>query len=190
MSLIYNGGNLGDHPSLFQSHASDDTVFVDLPEYDLRQKWQARDGLCGIEAFRVWILRVLPLIFGMRMCPFCPNCNHNQSQDKGLEATPCQDMFGSSMLSVGGFCGGADAMGGAVEYQRDGNPHFHLHMHLVNMYQHGTLQDVADALRNNALSAETLQAFHMAICSEEHPDVETRHAQQISSRHPKYASRL
>ena len=166
-----NGSVLGDYPSLFQNGAA---VDIDLPEYDLRQKWQARDGLCGIEAFRIWILRVLPLIFGMRMCPFCPNCNHHDSIDGNLHCDPCQDMFGSNMLAGGGFCGGADAFGGAVEHQHDGNPHFHLHMHLVNMYQHGTLQDVAAALKKNALTAETLQAFHMHICNEEHPDIDAR----------------
>ena len=76
------------------------------------------------------------------------------------------------MLACGGFCGGADAFGGAVEHQHDGNPHFHGHFHLVNIYQHSTLQDVAVALKKNALSAEALQAFHMHICSEEHPDVD------------------
>ena len=45
-----------------------------------------------------------------------------------------KDIFGSSMLACGGFCGGADAFGAAVEHQRDGNPHLHAHVHLVNMF--------------------------------------------------------
>jgi hypothetical protein len=36
------------------------------------------------------------------------------------------------------------------------------------------LQDVAAALKKNALTAETLQAFHMHICTEEHPDIDAR----------------
>ena len=166
----------GDYPSLHQSEEGAATI--DLPEYDLRQKWQARDGLCGIEAFRIWTFIVLPRIFGMRMCPYCPYCNHNQRTEVDFEPRPCQDMFGSSMLAVGGFCGGCDAMGGAVEHQHDGNPHFHGHVHLVNIYQHGTLMDVAAAIRNNAITPETLQSYHMTICSEEHPDVDASQAQR------------
>ena len=113
---------------------------VDLPQYDVRQKWQSRDGLAGIEAFRIWILKVLPLLFGLRTCPFCPYCNHNEGK-KDL-GEPCQDVFGSNMLSCGGFCGGTDALSGAVEHQKDGNPHFHGHAHIVNIWQHGSLAEV------------------------------------------------
>ena len=166
------GDVLGDYPSVYQSNGGNDAISIDLPEYDLRQKWQSRDGLCGIEAFRIWILRVLPLIFGMRTCPFCPQCNHSDRKDDPLHCNPCQDMFGSNMLACGGFSGAAEAFGGAVEHQHDGNPHFHCFVHLVNIYQHGTLQDVANALKKNALNAEALKSFHMHICSEEHPDID------------------
>ena len=154
---------------------------MDLPEYDLRQKWQARDGLCGIEAFRIWILRVLPLLLGMRTCPFCPYCNHNESRDGDILGEPCQDIFGSNMLAIGGFCGGSDAMSGAVEHQHDGNPHFHGHAHIINIYQHGTLKDVADSVRSEAIKPETILSYHMAICNEEHPDIE-KHLADISKR--------
>ena len=60
-----------DYPSLYQSV---DTALLDIPEYAVRQRWQARDGLCGIEAFRVWIFRVLATIFGIRMCLVTKKC--------------------------------------------------------------------------------------------------------------------
>ena len=87
-----------DYPSLLQD---EDTVLLDLPEFAVRQRWQARDGLCIIEAFRVWAMRVLPVLFGMRMCPFCPYCNHHEARVDGEVFTPCQDIFGSTMSSNG-----------------------------------------------------------------------------------------
>ena len=77
-----------DYPSL---HQGKDTSLIDLPDYDVRQTWQAKDGLCGIEAFRVWALRVFPLMFGMRVCPFCPYCNHHDPGGDVGEVSPCQD---------------------------------------------------------------------------------------------------
>jgi hypothetical protein len=132
------------------------TVSIDMPEYEARQRWQARDGLCGIEAFRVMTLLVFARIFGCRTCPFCPSCNHN-SESSIMKSEPCQDMFGSCMLPMGGYCGGADAFGGAVEHQHDGNPHFHGFVHLVNIYQHNTLDDVARAIRGGFLDASALK---------------------------------
>ena len=148
-----------DYPSL---HACDDTSLIDLPDYDVRQKWQAKDGLCGIEAFRVWALRVFPLLFGMRTCPFCPYCNSHTSYD--IRYAPCQDIFGSNMLACGGFCGGCDAFGAAAEHQFDGNPHLHAHVHLVNVYQHSTIFDLANKLRSGLINETMLKSFHMAIC--------------------------
>ena len=148
----------------------------------MRQKWQARDGLCGIEAFRVWVYRVFPLLFGMRMCPFCPYCNHSNHHGTHVEwnaaaaSNPCQDMFGSSMIAVGGFCGGSDAWGAAIEHQHDGNPHFHAHVHIVNLYQYGNLKDVMAAIRAKTLDPKVIQTYHMALCSEEHPDVDNHNS--------------
>jgi len=102
-----------------------------------------------------------------------------------------QDIFGSNMLAVGGFCGGADAMGGAVEHQHDGNPHFHVHIHIVNMYQHGSLADISTAIRTGLLDPETIYSYHMKICNEEHPILE-RHTSQIEELHaswPQYKDR-
>ena len=161
------------YPSVFQSQ---DTSLVDLPEYDVRQRWQARDGLCGIDAFRVWIMRVLPLLFGVRMCPFCPACNHNQ--DHTLQHSRCQDVFGSNMLAMGGFCGGADALGGAVEHQHDGNPHFHGHVHIVNVWQHSTVQEIAEGIRSKSIDPQLQESYVQWICEERHPDVQ-RHQKEL-----------
>ena len=89
-----------------------------------------------------------------------------------IDGSSAGDMFGSSMLPMGGFCGGADAFGGAVEHQHDGNPHLHFHVHVVNIYQHGTLADVAKAIRDGFLDADILKSYSQHICSEEYPDIE------------------
>ena len=59
------------------------------------------------------------------------------------------------------------------------------------MYQHGTIADVAKALENGLLSPDTLASFHMAICSEEHPDIlkHERDIQELEKEWPRYASR-
>ena len=77
-----------------------------------------------------------------------------------------------NMTSVGGFCGGCDAFGCAVEHQREGPPHLHGHLHLVNAYQHKTMHEIAERLKSGLLSAGAVRSFHMHLCSEEHPDLE------------------
>ena len=161
------------YPSIFQSQQ---TSLVDLPEYDVRQRWQARDGLCGIDAFRVWIMRVLPVLFGVKMCPFCPSCNHNQGQ---VEFSRCQDVFGSNMLAMGGFCGGAEALCGAVEHQHDGNPHFHGHVHIVNVWQHSTVQEIVEGIRGKSIDSQLQKSYVQWICEERHPDVQ-KHQKELS----------
>ena len=76
------------------------------------------------------------------------------------------------MTPVGGFAGGADAFGCAVEHQREGPPHVHGHVHLVNAYQHKTMHEIAERLKSGLLSADAVQSFHMHLCSEEYPDVQ------------------
>ena len=45
-----------------------------------------------------------------------------------------------------------------------------MNVHLVNAYQHGTLQKVAEAIWAHIFDVEASKNFHMHICSEEHPD--------------------
>ena len=89
-------------------------------------------------------------------------------------------MFGSAMLPMGGYAGGCDGLGGACEYQREGDPHIHMNVYLVSAYQHGTLQKVAEAIRTHIFDVEALKNFHMHICSEEYPDVEKRDEEKES----------
>jgi hypothetical protein len=119
-----------DYPLLELPENLEDLSF-DLPEYDLRKAASARDPLAVVEAFRINILLRLSSALGVRMCPHCPRCN----------AFPlgCQDYFGCSMRPLGGVLGGMSALGGAVEHQNHGTPHFHAEGHVVCAYQYKTL---------------------------------------------------
>ena len=75
-----------------------------------------------------------------------------------------------------------------VEHQHDGNPHFHGHAHVVNIYQHGTLEDVARAIRQGFLDSDTLKSYCMHICNEEHTDIAKHNADidELEKEWPRY----
>ena len=121
--------------------AASQDLEVEFPEYDLRRAATARDPLAVIEGFRVHLLLRLATALGTRMCPRCPRCNGDRPQ-RG-----CQDKFGYNMRPLGGAFGGLPALGGSVEHQGVGTPHFHGEGHIVCCYQFDTLHDVAEKIR-------------------------------------------
>ena len=56
------------------------------------------------------------------------------------------------MLPMGGIFGGAEAVKGAVEHQRGSTPHLHALVHVASVYQHHTLSDIADLIRERVNS--------------------------------------
>ena len=97
-----------DAPSLEAN--ADDIFDVDVPGYDLRRLIQARDPQCAVNAFRVYIIKVLAPALGIRMCADCPHCCETDM--------PCPDSLGSSAEVLGGMAGRGDALSGAVECQK------------------------------------------------------------------------
>ena len=83
---------------------------IDLPEYDMRKLMISKDPLCSVDAFAVAIRVVVARLYGVRMCPECPNCH--------LSSHPCMDEFGSNATPMGGCMGRADALVGAIEAQK------------------------------------------------------------------------
>ena len=65
-----------------------------LPTYDERRKLLARDSLASVDGFRVLVLATYEYLFGMRVCPYCPNCNCSHIYN------PCQDHFGSNAFTM------------------------------------------------------------------------------------------
>ena len=145
---------------------ADDVAYAELPAYKIRCKAAARDPYAVVSAFLVWIKYVLPKLLGLRMCPNCPHCNADDSGHK------CQDMFGSNMTPLGGIFGAIEALGGAVENQRGGTPHFHFNCHLASSYQHMTLLEIAKLIEQELLRPEDVFEFHSWLCREEHMDNE------------------
>ena len=64
----------------------------------------------------------------------------------------CQDYLGCSMRPLGGVLGGMSALGGAVEHQNHGTPHFHAEGHVVCAYQYKTLAEIAGLLQKRLVS--------------------------------------
>ena len=81
----------------YTQHGSDDvflalspeTLKAEVPDYDTRRALIARDSLASVEGFRIMVLLAYKHLFGMRVCPNCPHCNHDAGAD------PCQDCFGN-----------------------------------------------------------------------------------------------
>ena len=84
-----------------------------LPCYDDRRTIVARDPLCCSDGFRVLCRLVLRHVFGVRVCPYCPDCNSDNTFALG-----CQDRVGSSATCSGGVFGRVDAAFGSVENQK------------------------------------------------------------------------
>jgi hypothetical protein len=83
-----------------QKQPDEEEELVDLPDYDLRRLMTARDPLAALNAFWVVIKVVLPLLYGLRMCPDCPKCV--------TSSQPCMDVFGSNATPMGGSIGLAE----------------------------------------------------------------------------------
>ena len=79
-------------------------------EFTLPMSWAerrevlARDPLAAVDGFRVLTHLMLKHLFGVRVCPYCPDCNGFS----GLE--PCQDLRGSNAEANGGIFGRVDAV--------------------------------------------------------------------------------
>ena len=114
------------------------------------------------------------------MCFNCPHCNGDNDA-----AHPCQDVFGSNAKPMGGYVGLADCMGFATEFQGDSTPHGHGFVSLVNVYQHGSLADVAKVLEANGQKAaqdeevSRLLAFFTHLKTEELHDSE-KHEKELA----------
>ena len=46
----------------------------------------AKDSLASVDGFRIMVLLAYEHLFGMRVCPNCPHCNHDEA------VSPCQDL--------------------------------------------------------------------------------------------------
>ena len=80
----------------------------------------------------------------------------------------CQDILGHSTKPMGGYAGLAAAMAFATEFQGNGTPHGHGFVALCNMYQNGSLQDIADFIAKQASSLSSEEAVQRITSFIEH----------------------
>ena len=97
-----------------------DEVRVNLPLYQSRRRLTARDPRAVVAAYMYEVKFKLPWLLGLRSCPYCPDCNLGDETSDLF--SPCQDIFGTNTLPMGGLAGLAATMGGATEFQNVGPP--------------------------------------------------------------------
>ena len=162
-----------DKPSLYQLSDFDETVTIDLPEYDLGRLLVNRDPLCALYAFLANVKVILVNLYGIRMCPDCPDCVKCES--------PCMDVYGSNATPMGGSAGRADALVGAVEAQKaEGVLHLHLFIFLQIAFQHRTLQEIADMFRQQLLQPDAWKRYVENVRKVAYPDIDVFHQQRES----------
>ena len=86
------------------------SIGIEIPEYDVRRMMTSRDPWAVMQAFTHAVKYILARLLGLRMCPLCPRCNATE--------LGCQNKFGHNMQPMGGSMGLAEALGGAIEYQK------------------------------------------------------------------------
>ena len=108
---------------------------------------------------------LLPAAFGIRMCSRCPHCNVDENDPDFQRSIAkdvvcaCQDILGHSTKPMGGYAGLAAAMAFATEFQGNGTPHGHGFVALCNLYQNGSLQDIADFIAEMASKLGVAEAI-------------------------------
>jgi hypothetical protein len=112
-----------------------------LPNYDDRRAILARDGLASVDGFRTGILLVCELLWGLRICPMCPDCNHGDANHG------CQDFFGSNAFAEGCIVGRGDGVYISFEAQKSpGSVHGHSRFHVQCVHQNIPLSEVMAAI--------------------------------------------
>ena len=144
----------------------DESVHLELPEYDLRRAATASDPLAVVEGYKIEILLRLATLLGVRMCPNCPRCNDG--------TFGCQDKFGNNMRPGGGMLGGMPALGSATEHQGYGTPHLHAEGHIACAYQFGTLADIVKALQSQSFTFQDIVNYQEWLHAEDVFDPKVR----------------
>ena len=114
-----------------------------LPAWDERRRILARDPLASVDGFWISILLVHEHVFGMRICPRCPDCNQDG------DGVPCQDLFGSNATAEGGSFSRMDAVATSIEAQKStGSLHGHTQGFVQGVHQHTPLWEVLTMIRS------------------------------------------
>ena len=163
-------------PSYTQSPGDDDVWLAlrpedlkdQIPDYDSRRALISKDSLASVEGFRLMVLLAYEHLFGMRVCPNCPHCNH------GDDARPCQDVFGSNAKAEGGVFGRIDAGYTSFEAQKStGSLHAHSQLFVQCLHQHEPLSEVLKALSTKPDLVDKYLKYKEHVCRQVFCDDET-----------------
>ena len=125
----------------------------------------SKDPLACVHAYDIAAKLILPTLYGLRMCPDCPNC--------ALAEKPCMDMFGSNATPMGGGMGRADAVIGATEAQKaEGVLHMHFFIFLQMAHQFSSLEEIATKFREHMMSIDSLKRFHDYVRCATYPNLD------------------
>ena len=127
-------------------------------------------------------------LFGLRVCPFCPNCNSEKTP-----WGPCQDLEGSNAEPFGGVFGRVDAVYGSLEHQKSGSLHIHMQVFVQCLHQHTPLVDVmAEVANSGDQLIEGYLAYKRHVCKETYADVDLAKQRQdeIEESWPEHAESL
>ena len=128
----------------------------------------ARDALASVDGFRTLVSVTYEHLFGMRVCPFCPDCNNSDG------GRPCQDLFGSSSTAEGGVFGRLDAGYTSIEAQKSkGGLHAHSQLFVQCLHQHTPSIEVLQRLRHGGQEiVQKYLQYKAHVCRQVYADPE------------------
>ena len=118
------------------------SIELALPAAKERLAWNAEDPLASVHYYLINMRVQLLLVFGVRTCCRCPNCNKDlydgvaaviSKSSYETYTNSCQNLCGNNARLMGGYAGLAQGMGFANEHQGEGTPHGHGFVSLSNM---------------------------------------------------------
>ncbi|CAL1151362.1 unnamed protein product, partial [Cladocopium goreaui] len=137
-------------------------VIVPVPEYETRRQTTVRDPWAVDTAFQCMVRFVFAELLGIRMCFRCPNCS-------------CRDALGQSTHPMGGILGLVLGFCGAIEYQKNSNPHFHANVYVATVWQQ-PLKKLAQKIQATAITLEELFRYQAWLHNESHFNLEQHEA--------------
>ena len=147
-----------------------------IPGYDDRRALLARDPLASVDGFRTLCLLAYKYLFGMRVCPACPDCNNKESGS----GAPCQDIFGSNATPEGGVFERADGGFTSIEARKTaGSLHAHSQLHVQCLHQNTPLREIFNSvIPNNETLVQKYLDYKSHVCREVYADPEAWSARQ------------
>ena len=137
-------------------------LLAPLLAYEERVATIARDSLASVDGFHVIVRLTLKHLFGVQLCPHCPDCNN------GDNYTPCQDIFGCSSTCEGGIFGSIEASFTSIEAQKSGGAlHAHSQLFVQCLHQHTPLAVVLKDIEQHPWLVQGYLQCTTHVCRQE-----------------------